>query len=129
GRTRQVGDFAFDPDLGEHVLQQQAGAVVQLADAEHVAVEAETLEGIVDHAGIIAVCPACPKSRGALDCAAVSAILAVMSTIQSILVPQISSLPEAEARARLMLRWLAGQRLVAAQQSTCGCLGNGMAHA
>ena len=52
-----------------------------------------------------------------------------MSAIQSILVPKISSLPEAEARARLMLRWLAGQRLVAAQQSTCGRLGNGMAHA
>lgn len=52
-----------------------------------------------------------------------------MSAIQSILVPKISSLPEAEARARLMLRWLAGQRLVAAQQSTCGRLGNGMGHA
>lgn len=52
-----------------------------------------------------------------------------MSAIQSILVPTISSLPEAEARARLMLRWLTGQRLVAAQQSTCGRLGNGMGHA
>lgn len=52
-----------------------------------------------------------------------------MSMIQSILVPQISTLPNAEGRARLVLRWLTGQRLVEVQQSTCGRLGNGMAHA
>lgn len=48
---------------------------------------------------------------------------------QIILVPRISSLPEHEARARLLLRWLVKRDIVAALPSTCGALGNGMAHA
>lgn len=48
---------------------------------------------------------------------------------QIILVPRISSLPEHEARARLLLRWLVKREIVAELPSTCGALGNGMAHA
>ncbi|MNQ69346.1 hypothetical protein D3C85_839370 [compost metagenome] len=45
----EVGNLALHPDLREHVLQQVAGALVELADGQHLAVEAEPLEGIVDH--------------------------------------------------------------------------------
>src|SRR5690606_34063769 len=38
-----------DPDLGEHVFQQQPGAAVELADGEDLAVEIQALEGIVEH--------------------------------------------------------------------------------
>ena len=48
---------------------------------------------------------------------------------QIILVPRISTLPEHEARARLLLRWLVKREIVAELPSTCGALGNGMAHA
>ncbi len=46
---REVGDLALDPHLREHVLQQVAGALVQLADGQNLAVEAQPLEGIVLH--------------------------------------------------------------------------------
>ena len=49
GRPGEVGQLALDPDLREHVFQQQAGALVQLADGQHLAIEAEPLEGIVTH--------------------------------------------------------------------------------
>ncbi len=49
GGAGEVGDFTFDPDLGEHVFQQQPGAAVELADGEDLAVEIQALEGIVEH--------------------------------------------------------------------------------
>lgn len=52
-----------------------------------------------------------------------------MSVEQSILVPLISTVPEVEARARRVLRWLSRQQLVAELPSTCGWLGNRMAYA
>lgn len=52
-----------------------------------------------------------------------------MSVLQSILVPQISSLPHLGTHSQRIVRWLSGQRLIDAQLSTCGRLGNGMAHA
>ena len=50
-------------------------------------------------------------------------------TTQLILVPQISSVPSHEAHARSVLRWLVRRDIVAELPSTCGALGNGMAHA
>ena len=47
----QVGDLAFHPHLGEDILQQQAGTVVELTDAQHLAVEVEPFEGIIAHGG------------------------------------------------------------------------------
>lgn len=49
GRAGEVGDFPLDPDTGEHVLQQQAGAVVELADTEHLAVEVQAGKRVIDH--------------------------------------------------------------------------------
>ena len=48
-RLGQVRDFPLDPDTAEYIFQQQARAVVQLTDAEHLAVEVQALEGIFDH--------------------------------------------------------------------------------
>ncbi|MCY1530554.1 hypothetical protein D9M68_657450 [compost metagenome] len=48
-RAGKVGDLALHPHLGEHVFQQQARAPVELADAEHLAVEPEAGEGILLH--------------------------------------------------------------------------------
>lgn len=48
---------------------------------------------------------------------------------QAILVPQISTVPAHEAKARLMLRWLAQRNIVEAQASTCGRSGNRMGYA
>ncbi len=45
---------------------------------------------------------------------------------QSIIVPQISSYPDPEGRARKVLRWLSQQRIVEPQLSTCVAGGNGM---
>ncbi|GLK89099.1 sugar ABC transporter ATPase [Pseudomonas turukhanskensis] len=50
-----------------------------------------------------------------------------MAEQQLILVPQISTFPNHEARARLMLRWLVQRNIVAADLSTCGRTGNRMA--
>lgn len=50
-------------------------------------------------------------------------------TAQLILVPQISSVPAHEAKARQLLNWLAKREIVAALPTTCGQGGNGMAHA
>ena len=50
-------------------------------------------------------------------------------TLQCILVPQISSVPEHEARAQRVLRWLVRNRIVEALPTTCGQGGNGMAYA
>ena len=52
-----------------------------------------------------------------------------MITMQSIIVPQISTYPAPEARARKVLAWLAAQQIVAEQLSTCGLSGNRMAYA
>ncbi len=41
GRAGEVGDFAFDPDIAEHVLQQHPRAAVELADSKNLAVEAQ----------------------------------------------------------------------------------------
>ncbi|MNQ67797.1 hypothetical protein D3C85_823330 [compost metagenome] len=48
-RLGQVGNFPLDPDAGKYILQQQARAVVELADAEHFAVEVQALERVFDH--------------------------------------------------------------------------------
>ena len=48
---------------------------------------------------------------------------------QSIIVPQISSFPGHEARARLILRWLVKLDVVEEQLSTCGRTYNKMAYA
>ncbi|MET1078747.1 MAG: sugar ABC transporter ATPase [Pseudomonas sp.] len=50
-------------------------------------------------------------------------------TQQSILVPQLSSVPAHEARARLMLRWLVQRNIVEAQASTCAHGGSRMGYA
>lgn len=50
-------------------------------------------------------------------------------TAQLILVPQVSSVPAHEARARAVLRWLVKREIVAELPTTCGLGGNGMAHA
>lgn len=50
-------------------------------------------------------------------------------TAQIILVPQISSVPAHEAKARQLLNWLVRREIVAALPSTCGQGGNGMAYA
>lgn len=52
-----------------------------------------------------------------------------MGDSQAIIVPRISTVPVHEARARMILRWLAERRIVEALPSTCGRLGSGMAHA
>lgn len=51
-----------------------------------------------------------------------------MGDQQSIIVPQISSFPGHEARARAILRWLVQQDIVAARATTCGRIGK-MAYA
>ena len=48
---------------------------------------------------------------------------------QSIIVPQISSYPDPEGRARKVLRWLSQQRIVEPQLSTCVEGGSGMGYA
>ncbi len=48
---------------------------------------------------------------------------------QSIIVPQISTYPDPEGRARKVLRWLSQQRIVEPQMSTCVAGGNGMGYA
>lgn len=50
-------------------------------------------------------------------------------TAQIILVPQISSVPAHEAKARQLLNWLVRREIVAALPTTCGQGGNGMAYA
>ena len=54
-----------------------------------------------------------------------------MSEQQAIIVPQISSFPGHEARARLIVRWLVKQNIIEEQLSTCGrtfkCMGYGIA--
>lgn len=52
-----------------------------------------------------------------------------MSDQQTILVPQISSFPGHEARARVILRWLVQQQIVEELASTCGRTGSRMAYA
>lgn len=50
-------------------------------------------------------------------------------TAQCILVPQVSSVPAHEAKARQLLNWLVKREIVEALPTTCGQGGNGMAHA
>jgi hypothetical protein len=52
-----------------------------------------------------------------------------MTEQQAIIVPQISTLPEHEARARLLVRWLSQQNIIEPQLSTCGRAGLRMAYA
>lgn len=52
-----------------------------------------------------------------------------MSDRQLILVPQISSVPAREAKARQLLNWLVKREIVEALPTTCGRGGNGMAYA
>ena len=47
-------------------------------------------------------------------------------TEQIILVPQISSVPAHEAKARQLLSWLVKREIVEALPTTCGRGGNGM---
>lgn len=51
-----------------------------------------------------------------------------MNDDQIILVPQISSVPGHEARARAMVRWLVQRNIVEALPSTCGRCPGGMAY-
>ena len=55
--------------------------------------------------------------------------MTAMSEQQSIIVPQISTFPDAEGKARQVLRWLHKRQLVATELTTCGRLGNRMAYA
>jgi len=48
-RAGEVGDFAFDPDIAEHVFEQHPRAAVELADGQDLAVEAESCKGIFNH--------------------------------------------------------------------------------
>ncbi|WP_137819583.1 sugar ABC transporter ATPase [Pseudomonas sp. 2FG] len=52
-----------------------------------------------------------------------------MNQQQSIIVPQISTFPGHEAKARSILRWLVQRNIVAAQPSTCARGGNRMGYA
>lgn len=52
-----------------------------------------------------------------------------MKEQQHILVPQVSTFPNHEARARLILRWLMQRNIVEEQLSTCGRTGNRMGYA
>jgi hypothetical protein len=52
-----------------------------------------------------------------------------MVNMQSIIVPQISTYPAPEVRARKVLAWLMAQQIIAEQLSTCGAHGNRMAYA
>lgn len=52
-----------------------------------------------------------------------------MKEQQRILVPQVSTFPNHEARARLMLRWLVQRNIVEEQLSTCGRTGSCMGYA
>ncbi len=49
GRAGEVGDLAFDPDIGEHVFQQHPRAAVELADSQDFAVQAQTGKRIFNH--------------------------------------------------------------------------------
>ncbi|MCY1434075.1 hypothetical protein D9M71_501200 [compost metagenome] len=48
-RAGEVGDFAFDPDVAEHVFKQHPRAAVELADGQDFAVQAESCKGIFNH--------------------------------------------------------------------------------
>ena len=48
-RAGEVGDFAFDPDVAEHVFEQHPRAAVELADGQDFAVQAESCKGIFNH--------------------------------------------------------------------------------
>ncbi|MHA6494235.1 sugar ABC transporter ATPase [Pseudomonas borbori] len=52
-----------------------------------------------------------------------------MSEQQAIIVPQISSFPGHEARARVVVRWLVQQNIIEPQLSTCGRTFKQMGHA
>ena len=52
-----------------------------------------------------------------------------MSHSQAIVVPRISTFPGHEAKARMILRWLAERRVVEALPTTCGRGVGGMAYA
>lgn len=52
-----------------------------------------------------------------------------MSQSQAIIVPRISTFPGHEAKARMILRWLAERRIVEALPTTCGRGLGGMAYA
>src|SRR3546814_20215396 len=58
----------------------------------------------------------------ALSCAAFFYLpfRAAMSHSQAIIVPRISTFPAHEAKARMILRWLAARRIVEALPTTCG---------
>src|SRR5471032_3170395 len=49
GWTGEVGDFAFDPDIAEHVFKQHPRAAVELADSQDFTVQAESCKGIFNH--------------------------------------------------------------------------------
>ncbi|PKL97127.1 MAG: sugar ABC transporter ATPase [Gammaproteobacteria bacterium HGW-Gammaproteobacteria-9] len=52
-----------------------------------------------------------------------------MSHSQAIIVPRVSTFPGHEAKARMILRWLAERRIVEALPTTCGRGVGGMAYA
>ena len=52
-----------------------------------------------------------------------------MGDSQAIIVPRISTVPAHEARARMILRWLAERRIVEALPTTCGRGAAGMGYA
>ncbi len=57
-RAREVGDFAFDPDVAEHVFKQHPRAAVELADGQDFTVQAKSCKGIFNHgAQFKGICP------------------------------------------------------------------------
>jgi NOL1/NOP2/fmu family ribosome biogenesis protein len=44
-RAGEVGDFAFDPDVAEHVFEQHPCAAVELADGQDFTVQASLAKG------------------------------------------------------------------------------------
>jgi hypothetical protein len=60
---------------------------------------------------------------------AIPSLYGVFMASQSILVPQLSTVPGAESAASLMLRWLVHKNVVDGQLTTCCRGGNGMGYA
>ena len=50
-RAGEVGYFAFDPDVAEHVFEQHPRPAIELADGQDFSVEVESCKGVFNHAG------------------------------------------------------------------------------
>jgi hypothetical protein len=49
GGAGEVGDFALDPDIAEHIFKQHPRTAVELADSQDLAVQAQSGKGIFNH--------------------------------------------------------------------------------